>query len=269
MLQFISLASGSDGNCYYMRCDGYGLIIDLGIGIRKFKRAFSDYGLQLAQIRAMLVTHDHTDHVKAVGALSQEFRIPVYTSKKVHASMQANHYFAKKVPAEFQQIITHGTPFDLGPFHITAFFVPHDSAENNGYLIEVEDKKFVIMTDIGHFTEEMPDFVSQATHLIIESNYEPGMLEGGRYPARLKGRISGPNGHISNGETAHFLAQHLSPERIQYIWLCHLSAENNLPRLAQDASVQALTEAGFTLNEGDSPRLQVLPRRTPTLLMDL
>lgn len=268
MLHFISLGSGSCGNCYYLNCDGYGIIIDLGIGIRAFRKHFSNYGLNLSHVKAILATHDHTDHIKAVGVLSQNFHIPVYTSQKVHDSMMANHYVSKKVPKNLQFIIRHHETIQLGPFEITSFLVPHDSAENNGYIIRVEDKSFVIMTDIGHFTDEMPEIVHQATHLIIESNYDAKMLSSGPYPLRLKKRIMSPYGHISNEETALFLAQHLNPDTIKNIWLCHLSAENNLPRLAYETVSTALQEAGYVLDK-EHVQLHVLSRKTPSLLMEL
>lgn len=269
MVQYISIGSGSSGNCGYLICNGYGLLIDLGIGIRLFRKQFSNYGLPIAQIQAILVTHDHTDHVRAVGAVSQKFHIPVYTSAKVHESIRANHYVSKKVPADLRHDVLHGNPFDLGPFRITPFFVPHDSAENNGYLIEVENRRFVLITDVGHFTEEMAPLVHSATHLVIESNYDDQMLDEGRYPKRLKERIRSGNGHSSNKQTADFLAAHLSPDVIRHIWLCHLSEENNRPDLARDAVAEALAEAGMKVNVADGFKLDVLPRRTPTLLMEL
>ena len=271
MFKFISLSSGSCGNCYYLNYDGYGLLIDLGISIRSFKKLFSDYGLTIAQINAILVTHDHTDHVKAVGALSRDFRIPVYTSARVHESIQRNHFVSKKIPLNLQHNITRGEAFDLGPFRITSFGVPHDSADNNGYIISTpEGQRFVLLTDVGHFTEEMSSIISQATHLVIESNYSTAMLQAGRYPQRLKNRISSDTGHISNEATAQFLAQHLTPGIIKHVWLCHLSAENNRPSVAYEVCSKALTDAGFQLeNEHPTIKLEVLPRRNPTLVMEL
>lgn len=269
MLKFISLSSGSSGNCYYLNCDGYGIIIDLGIGIRAFKKHCSDYGIKLAEINAMLVTHDHTDHVKAVGVLSQAFRVPVYTSEKVHHSIQLNHFVSKKVPTDLQHIINHGETFALGPFQITSFAVPHDSAENNGYIIKADNKCLVLMTDIGHFTDEMPDIIKQATHLIIESNYDERMLACGRYPLRLQKRISSGYGHVSNRQTAQFLDQHINAQLTKHIWLCHLSAENNIPRIALEASTAALTEIGLNVNTNDGIKVEVLARRTPSLMTEL
>lgn len=269
MLKFISFASGSSGNCYYLNCDGYGLLIDMGIGIRLFKRNFNSYGLSIAQAKALLLTHDHTDHVKAAGVVSQTFNVPVYTSLAVHHSIDRNHFVSKKIPAKLQHVIEKGQTINLGPFEITTFDVPHDSADNNGYIIRVEGKCFVLLTDVGHFTDEMATIVHEATHLVVEANYDAEMLRTGRYPLRLKERIRNGHGHSSNAETAHFLAAHLNPARIRRIWLCHLSAENNLPRLAHDTIAQALNEAGLDLTSADGCRLDVLARKTPSLLMEL
>lgn len=267
MLEFLSLGSGSSGNCYYLRYNETAILIDLGLGIRLFRRHCSNYGLTLAQIRAVLVTHDHTDHVKAVGAFSRDFHVPVYASKLVHESMLANRFVSKKVPGELRCDIDPDGTFSVGPFEVTAFYVPHDSADNRGYIIRVAEYCFVVMTDIGHFTEEMETIVGEATHLIIEANFDPAMLEAGRYPIYLRRRISGERGHISNPETADFLARCLSPEKIRRVWLCHLSEENNTPSLARRTVENRLTEVGL-IGEGQPLRLEVLPRRMPTLLTE-
>lgn len=270
MINFICLGSGSCGNCYYINADGFGIIIDIGIGIRSFKKLFSDYGLSIAQIKAILITHDHTDHVKSVGALSREFHIPVYTSEKVHQSIMQNHFVSKKIPLNLQHCITRGEEFEIGPFCIKSFAVPHDSADNNGFIIRSQNKCIVMLTDVGHFTEEMPQIIQQATHLIIESNYDKNMLSVSHYPIRLQKRISSGYGHISNSATAEFLAQNLNPSLIRNVWLCHLSAENNIPRIAYDTCKKALEEVGYII-EGNNAnlKLHVLARRTPSLLTEL
>ena len=270
MLQFISICSGSSGNCYYLLQDGYGLLIDLGIGIRKFKQHFSNYGLPLAQIQAILVTHDHTDHVKGVPVLARDFRLPVYTSELVHTSMMRNHYLSKKVPLNQQHNFERGDgPLQLGPFEVSSFAVPHDSADNNGYVVRTEENCIVVMTDIGHFTPEMEAVVGEATHLIIESNYDEEMLAHSRYPLYLQRRISGDRGHISNRETGDFLARHLNRDRIRQVWLCHLSAENNQPAKALATVTAALEAAGYTIGVPGGLKVDPLPRHTPTLLQTL
>jgi phosphoribosyl 1,2-cyclic phosphodiesterase len=259
-MKFISFASGSSGNCYYLHAEGCSILIDLGLGIRTFKKTYKDYGCSFGDIQGILVTHNHTDHSKAVAYLSNEFHIPVYTTEAVHKGMHENPFLSKKVKKEELKIVEHYKPFQIGPFNITAIPVPHDSFGNNGYLIQYKDINFCVITDIGHVTPEIQSIVGNATHLVIESNYDAQMLINGPYPMRLKKRIEGPYGHLSNKETAELLAHFLNPKRIQQVWLCHLSEENNTPILASETSGNALKEVPELQHIIPQP----LPRRQPT-----
>ena len=154
-MKFISFGSGSSGNCYYLLEDGFGLVIDQGIGIRSFKRYFRDYGLSQGEISAILVTHDHTDHVKAVGAISQEYHLPVYAAGKVHEGMENNYLMSKKIAENNKRVLMPGEKIVLGPFTITAFEVPHDASANNGYFITTNSTNFCLMTDCGKITVSM------------------------------------------------------------------------------------------------------------------
>ena len=147
-MKFICFGSGSSGNCYYLESRGTAILIDLGIGIRAFKRYMSNYGLTIPKIAAIIVTHDHTDHIKAVGPMAITYRTPVYASQRVHEGIDRNRFMTKKIPAELRELTELNTPFEVGNFRITPFAVPHDSSDNNGYFIEViqaepeEDKMF-------------------------------------------------------------------------------------------------------------------------------
>jgi len=266
MTDFICFGSGSSGNCYYLRTENYGLVIDLGIGIRHFKKYFRDYGLVLAQIGAMLVTHDHTDHVKAVGSLSNELHLPVYSSKEVHAGMQRNHFMSKKVNKESVCHLPAHTPTAIGPFTVTMFPVPHDSAGNNGYFIETGTSSICLITDAGHVTPEMKQYIRRATYVILEANYDKGMLEKGPYPVYLKKRIAGPAGHLSNADCAQTLAE-LTGQQTRHIWLCHLSQENNRPDVALQTVCEHLVEAGLPI--GGKLEVEALKRTTPSPLYTL
>lgn len=261
-MKFISFGSGSSGNCYYLLEDGFGLVIDQGIGIRNFKRHFRDYGFSQGEIKAILVTHDHTDHVKAVGAISQEYHIPVYAAEKVQEGMQHNYLMTKKIAEEYKRVLQPGESIDLGPFHITAFDIPHDSSANNGYFITTASTNFCLMTDCGKITEEMQAFIAQAENLVIEANYDEAMLMTGPYPLYLKQRIQSGRGHSSNSETATALMAALSPA-IKHIWLCHLSEENNHPELCRKTVRDALEKVEC------SAELCVLKRRIPTGVFEL
>lgn len=267
MIKFICFGSGSSGNCYYLNADGYGILIDFGIGTRTFKKYMRDYGLSFGQVNAILVTHDHTDHIKSVGTFSGEFHLPVFATQAVHQGMQRNHFMYKKVTEENKRFIVEGTLFETGPFQVVPFAVPHDSSANCGYFITCGDgPSFCLITDAGCFTEEMTPFIARANYLVIEANYDAMMLETGPYPPYLKRRIKGGRGHMDNADTASVLAGHLT-EAARRVWLCHLSEENNHPELARKTVETALAGAGFNL--GTDLFLEVLKRKVPSQLYDL
>ncbi len=266
MMKFICFGSGSCGNCYYLITEGYGLLIDVGIGIRTFKKYFRDFGLPMSQIQAILITHDHADHVKTAGIVSREFNLPVYATRLVHEGMRHNYCMPKKVEERHVQTFEKGCTLQLGPFTVTSFGIPHDSRDNNGYFIEYNGRTFCLMTDIGHVTDEMADYIHRSDYLVIEANYDPTLLEQGPYPAFLKQRIKSGNGHLSNIQVAEKLALHLRPET-RHVWLCHLSDENNHPSLAYKTVEKRLGEAGFPV--GESLQLETLKRQSPSPLYDL
>ena len=181
-MKFISFGSGSSGNCYYLLEDGIGLIIDAGIGIRSFKKYFREYGFTYPTLKAILVTHDHTDHVKAVGALSGEYNLEVFATEEVHKGILNNYYAHKKVRPELCRTYLPGDDWSIGPFHITTFTVPHDASHNCGYFIETVTTNFCFITDAGSFTPEMISFIRRARNLVIEANYDAAMLDEGHIP---------------------------------------------------------------------------------------
>lgn len=256
-MKFISFGSGSSGNCYYLLEDGIGLIIDAGIGIRSFKKYFREYGFTYPTLKAILVTHDHTDHVKAVGALSGEYNLEVFATEEVHKGILNNYYAHKKVRPELCRTYLPGDDWSIGPFHITTFTVPHDANHNCGYFIETATTNFCFITDAGSFTPEMISFIRRARNLVIEANYDAAMLDEGPYPLHLKKRIKAPTGHACNAETARILEENLATTT-ENIWLCHLSEENNHPELARKTVAQALERSAC------KSQLHVLRRRIPS-----
>lgn len=260
MLRFISFGSGSCGNCYYLYTENYGLLIDLGIGVRKLKKYFQDYGLNMLDVKAVLITHDHADHVKAVGSLCNAYGMPAYATELAHEGIKRNYVVRKKIDTANLRYVNKNEPFTLGGLEITAFGVPHDSFDCVGYCIRHEGVTFCLMTDAGHVTEEMAAFISEADYLVIEANHDEEMLGGGPYPAYLKGRVSGPRGHLSNRQCAESIVNNGS-ERLKHVWLCHLSQENNHPELARKTVEQALLNAQRF--DGAMVKLDVLRRNLP------
>ena len=264
MLKFISFGSGSSGNCCLLYTSTEGLMIDAGVGIRLIKKYFREYGLSLPVVRRILVTHDQADHIKAAGYLSEELHVPVYATKAVHSGIERNYCVHKKVPLAYKQYIVPGETYEMGDFRVTPFAVPHDSTENVGYYVQVEDTAFCIMTDAGHVTEEMKEFIGKTEYLVVESNHDEEMLRNGKYPERLKKRIREKYGHLSNRECAKAVTENRS-EKLKKIWLCHLSEENNHPDLALKTMELSLKQSA----EGPIPEVYVLKRKVPTGVFEL
>ena len=266
MLRFISFGSGSSGNCYYLYTETDSLMIDVGVGLRSLKKHFHNYGLHLEDVRHVLVTHDHADHVKSVGSISNDYQLPVYTTRKVHDGIGRNYCVRKKILPQYVQVIEKGVPFDVGEFRVTPFGVPHDSTDNVGYQVECGDVCFCLITDAGHVTEEMRDFIGRANYLVIEANHSVEMLQQGHYPQYLKSRILGPNGHLSNDACGEALALYAT-DKLRHVWLCHLSEQNNHPELARKTVEQILRSYGIVA--GKDFELEVLRRKTPSEIYKL
>ena len=266
MLKFISFGSGSSGNCYYLATATDGLLVDIGVGLRTLKKHARDYGISLSSVRRILITHDHADHIKSVGAFSHDYNVPVYATEKVHLGIDHNYCVQRKQLKEQKLFLDPGTTVRLGDFLVTPFFVPHDASENVGYKIEVEGTVFVIMTDAGSVTEEMKKFIGEANYLVIEANHDVEMLQGGPYPQYLKERISSPSGHLSNTECGKVLAENMS-EKLKHVWLCHLSEENNHPELARKTVDATLRSYGII--PGKDIELDVLKRKLPCGIYEL
>ena len=259
-LSFLSLASGSSGNCYYLGTPEYGILIDAGIGIRTIKKVLKDHGIDLSDVMAVLVTHDHADHIKTVGYLGEKLNIPVYTTAAVHRGIEKSRYVEETITTS-RHDIEKEVPFTIRDFTITAFEVPHDSSDNVGYLIECGGHKFAFITDVGHITDTVCRYVREATQLIIEANYDEEMLRQGSYPTFLKERVASPMGHLGNHEAAELLAKNYTP-KLKDIWLCHLSRDNNHPELAYKTVDIRLFEEGIRV--GKDVSLTALKRTIPS-----
>ena len=266
MLKFISFGSGSSGNCYYLGTANDGLLVDIGVGIRTLKKHCRDYGVSLNSVRRILITHDHADHIKSVGAFSHDYNVPVYATEKVHRGINHNYCVQRKLADEQKRLLEPGVTLQLGDFAVTPFSVPHDANENVGFQIVAEGVTFVIITDAGSVTEEMKSYIGAANYLVIEANHDIEMLQNGPYPQYLKERILSPSGHLSNTECGKVLAENMT-EKLRHVWLCHLSEENNHPELARK-SVDA-TLRSYGIIPGKDVELEVLKRKMPSGIYEL
>jgi phosphoribosyl 1,2-cyclic phosphodiesterase len=261
MLRFISFGSGSSGNCYFLWTEHDGLLIDVGVGIRTLKKHMRDFGVSMAQVHHVLITHDHADHIKSVGSISADFSLPIYATREVHVGINRNYCITKKVSKELACYVEKGQTITLGDFQVTPFAVPHDSTDNVGYFIEAGGTNFCLITDAGMVTDEMKTFITRAHHLVIEANHDEEMVVSGPYPQFLKERILSDTGHLSNRSCGEALAQNMS-QNLKYVWLCHLSEENNHPELARKTVESVLRSYGIVV--GADLQLEVLKRNSPT-----
>lgn len=260
MLKFMSFTSGSCGNCYYFGDGEDGLLIDAGISLRRLKRILEENNLSFDSFSAILVTHDHLDHIRHLGAFCKRLSKPVYASETLHNAL-ASHTFTRDHIGACRRVLASDQWNKIGKYDVHYFVVPHDATQTVGYAIESEGERFVIMTDIGRMTDEAVEFSLSASNLVIESNYDIDMLLGGPYTHELKMRIIQGCGHLSNDECASALRR-IVHKGLKNVFLCHLSENNNTPELAHKCVSKALSDYPET-------SLRCLPRRYPSALFNL
>ncbi len=243
-LYYCSFGSGSSGNSCYIGSREGGLIVDVGIRAEDIERGLAANGVSMSHVKGVLLTHDHADHVKYVYALLRNNRhLKLFCTNRVLNGMLRRHSISKRIK-EYHIPIFKEIPFKVLDFEITAFDVPHDGTDNMGFSIEFDSRRFVIATDLGEVTDRARFYMSRATYLVIEANYDAHMLRMGRYPEYLKARIASGSGHLDNLQTAAFLNEIVTPE-LNHIFLCHLSQDNNTPQIALHTVREALERKGL------------------------
>ncbi len=252
MARFCPLFSGSSGNCLYIGTGEAGLLVDAGVSARRIERALWAHELDPANIRAVLVTHEHSDHISGLRVFCKRHAIPVYASEGTCAALRAAGALD---PATLLLPLSGDTR--IGEFTVVPFATSHDCRDSCGYRITLPDDRCVgIATDLGTVTATVRDHLRGCDLIHIESNHDVRMLENGPYPYPLKRRILSDCGHLSNAACARELP-YLVREGTTRIFLGHLSRENNLPDLAYATAEAELTGAG--LRENIDYILQVAP----------
>jgi phosphoribosyl 1,2-cyclic phosphodiesterase len=265
MMKFISFSSGSCGNCSLLVGPSSAIMIDAGVGIRRVKKELEAVGLGLESISAILITHDHGDHIRSLGSFCKRVGVPVWSTEPIHNAL-AWHPFTKDWISACRQYLQEGIWNQVtDDFSVQYFVVPHDATQCIGFAINCRDELFVFMTDMGHMTEEGLFWASQAKTVVIESNYDMDMLLGGDYPEELKRRIRQGAGHLSNEDCADAITRFLHPG-LRNLFLCHLSGNNNTPELAYASAAAAIEEAGASPG---SISLRVLKRGIATPLLNI
>lgn len=257
MFQFRSLYSGSTGNCLFVESDHTKLLIDAGVSAKKITSALSSFAIDVQDIDAILVTHEHSDHVQSLGTLSKKYNLPVFANRQTWDAMPTQK---DKIVEKNQKIYRPFEKFEIGDICIEPFAIPHDAANPCGFNLFCEKAKMSVATDLGHMTNQILQKLEGSNFLMLEANYDPEVLKSGPYPYPLKTRILGPNGHLPN-ELAGKTISHLLPTGLKQVILGHLSKENNFPELAYKTVIDELLQHNFDEN---TIRIQVASRNDPS-----
>jgi phosphoribosyl 1,2-cyclic phosphodiesterase len=245
MFQFCSLYSGSSGNSLFVETKNTKILVDAGVSSKKIESALQDIEVDPSTIDGVLVTHEHIDHVRSLGTLSNKFNLPIYVNKKTLDAMPTQK---DKIDANNIKYFDINDHFYIGDLDIHPFAIPHDATNPCGFNIFNNDKKISIATDIGHMTNNILKRLEESSFIMLEANYDPEVLKCSSYPFHLKSRISGPIGHLSN-EMAGKTISYLLKSGLKSAMLGHLSKESNFPELAYQTVVDELISNNYDEND--------------------
>jgi len=221
-----SLNSGSNGNCYYVGNENEAVLIDAGISCREIEKRLLRLELSIGKIKAIFISHEHSDHIKGVAVLSRKHKLPVYITRATLKSggLQLDEELVKEFTG-YQNIM-------IGDLNIMAFPKFHDASDPHSFIVSGNGIKIGVLTDIGSICKHVIEAFKQCHAAFLETNYDEEMLEGGNYPFYLKRRIQSSHGHLSNDQALELFVNHRAPF-LTHVLLSHLSRENNSPQLAQ------------------------------------
>ena len=240
MARVCSLFSGSKGNSTYVACGGGGILVDAGVSARALDFALMQREIDPKTIRAILITHEHGDHISGVRVFASRHGIPVYASQGTLEAMEEMGCLDK-----VQAHVLDDCAAEMGGMQVHSFPISHDCRQPTGYVITLPDeRKVAVCTDLGYVSHQVREALSGCDLIVMESNHDVRMLQNGPYPYPLKRRILGSSGHLSNEHCAQALAEFVKQGTTRII-LAHLSDENNYPDLALQTSRVALQEEGM------------------------
>ena len=266
-LRFMSFGSGSSGNCAYYGNDDGGILIDAGVDADFVFKSLLKNGITSEMVKGIVLTHDHGDHVRYAYTIARRYKhIRIYCTPRLMNGLLRRHNISRRIK-EYQENVFKEIPFKIADFTITAFDTSHDGTDNMGFMIENDNQKFVVAPDMGIINARTAFYTAQANYLMIESNYDARMLNEGSYPEYLKQRIRKDTGHLDNEVTAKYVADIYSQD-LKYLFLCHLSNDNNTPEIAVSTMRNALQGKGITVGDSSNSvemrncdiQLSALPR---------
>lgn len=244
-MRFSVLASGSTGNALYVETNKQRLLIDAGLSGKKIDELFNQIDRDPKQLDGILVTHEHSDHIKGVGIYARKYKLPIYANEKTWKAMEDQ---LGTIPTEQKFTFATGEVKTFGDIEIESFGVSHDAAEPMFFCFYHEGKKLVHATDMGYVSEAIKGTIRGANAYIFETNHDLNMLRLGKYPWNVKRRILSDVGHVSNEDAALALSEVITDET-KRIYLAHLSLDNNMKDLARLSVSQVLEERGLPPGE--------------------
>lgn len=245
MIRFCTLFSSSSGNSIYISDGRTNILVDAGVSASKIVNSLGELGVCPESIDAILVTHEHSDHVSGIGVLTRKYGIPVYANDSTILGF--SHGGSAPIP-ECVKSLTSGEETAIGSLVVRPFRTPHDSRESVGYTVTSGDVKIAVATDTGCVTKPLLTALAGSYAVLIEANHDETMVKEGMYPYPLKRRILSDSGHLSNDNCA-WLATQLALWGTKHIAIGHLSENNNTPEKAYDAVHKRLSENGFKVGE--------------------
>jgi phosphoribosyl 1,2-cyclic phosphodiesterase len=237
-LRIASLGSGSRGNATLVQHEQTTLLVDCGFSLRETEKRLNELGLEASDIDAILITHEHSDHIRGVGTFIRKFPIPVYMS---HGTYRVSDIFDQHPCQE----ILAGENVTIRDISVLPFAVPHDAAEPCQFVFSDGDVRIGLLTDTGMITSHIVDTLSACHGLLLECNHDVELLQQGEYPLSLKQRVAGDYGHLNNAQAASLLEQ-MDTSKLYYIAAMHLSEKHNRPAMARRALSKAL---GWRIND--------------------
>lgn len=232
-MRVCAIASGSSGNCVYVGHKGNHFLVDAGISGKKVEAGLAFIGVDPGELKGILITHEHSDHIQGIGVLARRYEIPLYATAETFCGMLKGKTNIGRIDEELLHEIVPNHEICFGEVTVKAHSVSHDAANPVCYTFSAEGFKAALVTDLGVYTERIVDAISDAQILYLESNHDVNMLMVGAYPYYLKQRILGERGHLSNDTAAELVCKVLHTG-LKYVILAHLSKENNLPELAYE-----------------------------------
>lgn len=259
-IQFSVLASGSTGNAIYVETDKHSFLVDAGLSGKQMEGLFSKIGRNIRDLTGILVTHEHSDHIKGLGVLARKYQLPIYANEKTWRAMGG---LVGEIPTDQKFVFEMESVQTFGDCDIESFGVSHDAAEPMFYIFHHEGKKLALITDTGYVSDRMKGTIRNADVFVFESNHDVEMLRMGKYPWNIKRRILSDVGHVSNEDAALAMSEVIG-DRTKQIYLAHLSQDNNMKELARMSVSQTLEQRGIVV--GEQVRLIDTDPKIPTTL---